>query len=73
MPFESRRLAELADHDAFIKRHNGPSPDDVATMLKALNMQRMEDLIEQTVPSDIRLGRELALDDPAVKRKPLNI
>ena len=33
-------------------------------MLKALNMQRMEDLIEQTVPSDIRLGRELALDDP---------
>lgn len=27
-------------------------------------MQRMEDLIEQTVPSDIRLGRELALDDP---------
>ena len=64
MPFESRRLAELADHDAFIKRHNGPSPDDVATMLKALNMQRMEDLIEQTVPSDIRLGRELDLDDP---------
>ncbi|MDQ7730094.1 aminomethyl-transferring glycine dehydrogenase [Halomonas sp. SpR8] len=64
MPFETRRLAELADHDAFIKRHNGPSPDDVATMLKALNMQHMEDLIEQTVPSDIRLGRELALDEP---------
>lgn len=64
MPFETRRLAELADHDAFIKRHNGPSPADVATMLKALNMSRMEDLIEQTVPSDIRLGRELALDEP---------
>lgn len=64
MPFETRRLAELADHDAFIKRHNGPSSDDVATMLKALNMQHMEDLIEQTVPSDIRLGRELALDEP---------
>ncbi|MCH4813960.1 aminomethyl-transferring glycine dehydrogenase [Vreelandella neptunia] len=64
MPFETRRLAELADHDAFIKRHNGPSQDDVVTMLKALNMQHMEDLIEQTVPSDIRLGRELALDEP---------
>ena len=60
MSLETRRLAELADHDAFIKRHNGPSQDDVATMLKALNMQHMEDLIEQTVPSDIRLGRELA-------------
>ncbi|BBI51325.1 hypothetical protein HORIV_37460 [Vreelandella olivaria] len=64
MSLETRRLAELADHDAFIKRHNGPSQDDVATMLKALNMQHMEDLIEQTVPSDIRLGRELALDEP---------
>lgn len=64
MPIETRRLAELADHDAFIKRHNGPSQDDVTTMLKALNMQHMEDLIEQTVPSDIRLGRELALDEP---------
>ncbi|UXZ55519.1 aminomethyl-transferring glycine dehydrogenase [Halomonas sp. 7T] len=72
MPIETRRLAELADHDAFIKRHNGPSPDDVATMLKALNMQRMEDLIEQTVPSDIRLGRELALDDPRSEAEALD-
>ncbi|RUR51549.1 aminomethyl-transferring glycine dehydrogenase [Vreelandella populi] len=64
MPFETRRLAELADHDAFIKRHNGPDTTDVETMLKALNMKRMEDLIEQTVPSDIRLERELNLDEP---------
>jgi len=72
MPFETRRLAELADHDAFIKRHNGPSPADVDTMLKALNMQRMEELIEQTVPSDIRLGRELALDDPRSEAEALD-
>ncbi|UTD54901.1 aminomethyl-transferring glycine dehydrogenase [Halomonas sp. MS1] len=72
MPFETRRLAELADHDAFIKRHNGPSPADVDTMLKALNLQRMEDLIEQTVPSDIRLGRELALDDPRSEAEALD-
>ncbi|MGO1395655.1 MAG: aminomethyl-transferring glycine dehydrogenase [Halomonas sp.] len=72
MPFETRRLAELADHDAFIKRHNGPSPDDVATMLKALNMQHMEDLIEQTVPSDIRLNRELALDEPRSEAEALD-
>ncbi|RUR32642.1 aminomethyl-transferring glycine dehydrogenase [Vreelandella nanhaiensis] len=64
MPFETRRLAELADHDAFIKRHNGPDATDVETMLKVLNMKRMEDLIEQTVPSDIRLERELNLDEP---------
>lgn len=64
MPFETRRLAELADHDAFIKRHNGPDATDVETMLKVLNMKRMEDLIEQTVPGDIRLERELDLDEP---------
>ncbi len=64
MPFETRRLAELADHDAFIKRHNGPDAADVETMLKVLNLKGMEDLIEQTVPSDIRLGRELDLDEP---------
>lgn len=71
MPFETRRLAELADHDAFIKRHNGPSTADVDTMLKVLNMKRMEDLIEQTVPSDIRLGRELNLDDPSSEAEAL--
>lgn len=64
MSFETRRLSELADHDAFIKRHNGPNADDVDTMLNVLNIMRMEDLIEQTIPSDIRLGRELNLDDP---------
>ncbi|MBE0402944.1 aminomethyl-transferring glycine dehydrogenase [Halomonas citrativorans] len=64
MSFETRRLSELADHDAFIKRHNGPNADDVDTMLNVLNIKRMDDLIEQTIPSDIRLGRELNLDDP---------
>ncbi|MDR5874924.1 aminomethyl-transferring glycine dehydrogenase [Halomonas sp. CUBES01] len=72
MPFETRRLAELADHDAFIKRHNGPDADDVVTMLKALDLQRMDDLIEQTVPGDIRLGRELALDDPRSEAEALD-
>lgn len=72
MSFETRRLAELADHDAFIKRHNGPNADDVSSMLNALNMKDMDDLIEQTVPSDIRLGRELALDDPRSEAEALD-
>ncbi|UYG01604.1 aminomethyl-transferring glycine dehydrogenase [Halomonas sp. GD1P12] len=64
MPFETRRLAELADHDAFIKRHNGPGERDVSAMLQALGIEGLEELIQRTVPDDIRLGRELALDDP---------
>ncbi|WP_252108710.1 MULTISPECIES: aminomethyl-transferring glycine dehydrogenase [unclassified Halomonas] len=64
MSFETRRLAELADHDAFIKRHNGPGERDVSAMLKALGVEGLEELIQRTVPDDIRLGRELALDEP---------
>ncbi|MCS2610666.1 aminomethyl-transferring glycine dehydrogenase [Halomonas dongshanensis] len=64
MSFETTRLAELADHDAFIKRHNGPSSDDMARMLDVLDTPSIEALIDKTVPSDIRLGRELDLDAP---------
>ncbi|WP_447556501.1 aminomethyl-transferring glycine dehydrogenase [Vreelandella sp. EE22] len=72
MSFETRRLAELADHDAFIKRHNGPGEDDIACMLKVLDMSHLEELIEKTVPGDIRLGRELALDAPQSEAEALN-
>ncbi|WP_051038347.1 aminomethyl-transferring glycine dehydrogenase [Vreelandella jeotgali] len=58
------RLAELADHDAFIQRHNGPGPRDVTTMLNALDMTSMAELIDRTVPDDIRLGRELDVEEP---------
>ncbi|WP_346798396.1 aminomethyl-transferring glycine dehydrogenase [Halomonas sp. Bachu 37] len=64
MPSDQRRLAELADHDAFINRHNGPSSNDVAVMLDSLGMESLTHLIERTIPQDIRLNRELALAEP---------
>jgi glycine dehydrogenase len=64
MALDNRRLAELASHDAFIRRHNGPGDDDVAAMLASLEMDSLESLIERTIPADIRLGRELDLDPP---------
>ncbi|MGM0615997.1 MAG: aminomethyl-transferring glycine dehydrogenase [Pseudomonadota bacterium] len=63
-PFAARRLAQLANHDAFIKRHNGPDAADTQRMLNVMNVPSMEALIQQTVPDDIRLGRELDLDEP---------
>ena len=72
MAFDNRRLAELADHDAFIRRHNGPGTDDVAAMLASLEMESLDALIERTVPADIRLGRELDLDPPRSEAEALD-
>ena len=64
MAVDNRRLAELASHDAFVHRHNGPGAADVAHMLKALGVASMPALIEKTVPAGIRLDRELDLEAP---------
>ncbi len=72
MAFDTRRLAELADHDAFIRRHNGPGAEDVAAMLAALDMDSLDTLIERTVPRDIRLGRPLQLDAPRTEAEALD-
>ncbi|SFU29612.1 aminomethyl-transferring glycine dehydrogenase [Halomonas korlensis] len=72
MALDNRRLAELAAHDAFIQRHNGPGADDVAAMLASLDMDSMDTLIDRTVPADIRLGRELDLDPPRTEAEALD-
>ena len=64
MAFDTRSLADLANHDAFISRHNGPRADDVAKMLSTLGLDKLEDLLGRTVPADIRLADELELDPP---------
>ncbi|MCW4151809.1 aminomethyl-transferring glycine dehydrogenase [Halomonas sp. 18H] len=72
MAFDNRRLAQLANHDAFLQRHNGPDADDIATMLETLELDSMERLIEQTIPAGIRLGRELDLDPPRSEAEALD-
>ncbi|WP_163557620.1 aminomethyl-transferring glycine dehydrogenase [Halomonas sp. NO4] len=72
MVHDTRRLADLADHDAFIRRHNGPGADDVAAMLAALDMDSLDALITRTVPADIRLGRELDLEAPRTEAEALD-
>ncbi|MEX0971491.1 MAG: aminomethyl-transferring glycine dehydrogenase [Paracoccaceae bacterium] len=53
-----------ARDNAFIARHNGPNGDDVAEMLKTCKTNGLDQLIEQTVPSDIRNPEPLALGAP---------
>ncbi|GGX79576.1 glycine dehydrogenase (decarboxylating) [Litchfieldella qijiaojingensis] len=72
MALDNRRLAELAGHDAFLRRHNGPDADDMTRMLEALNLDSIGSLIEKTVPAGIRLDRELDLDGPRAEAEALD-
>jgi glycine dehydrogenase len=43
----------------FIGRHIGPNAIEIAEMLKQINMQNVEELIEKTIPASIRLKQPL--------------
>ena len=51
----------LGPTDTFAHRHIGPDEADIRAMLDAIGCASHEDLIDQTVPRSIRLGRELKL------------
>jgi glycine dehydrogenase len=45
----------------FVRRHVGPSPEDIDQMASAVGAQSLDDLIDQTVPESIRLRTPLNL------------
>ncbi|MDY0103891.1 MAG: aminomethyl-transferring glycine dehydrogenase [Lentimicrobium sp.] len=47
----------------FINRHNGPRQNEVAEMLKTIGTPSLDALIDETVPSSIRLPRPLNLPE----------
>jgi len=47
----------------FIKRHIGPSKEDQKKMLKELNYQSIDDLIDNTVPEKIKFKGELNIGE----------
>ncbi|MCC6214292.1 MAG: aminomethyl-transferring glycine dehydrogenase [Polyangiaceae bacterium] len=55
----------------FVSRHVGPREADVAKMLTALGLSSLEELVEQTVPADIRLDRALAIEPAASEQAAL--
>ena len=58
----SAPLSALEQRDAFIDRHIGPSADEIGQMLSAIGADSVDTLIDQTVPSGIRLDRPLPLE-----------
>ncbi|MBI1298324.1 aminomethyl-transferring glycine dehydrogenase [bacterium] len=60
-----RHQAALLDAtDQFVERHIGPSPDEVDAMLAVLELPSVDALIDEAVPSKIRMQGSLALAGP---------
>ena len=50
--------------DMFELRHIGPRESDVQNMLKTVNASSLNELVDQTVPSNIKLKKPFDLDEP---------
>ncbi len=59
--FRSASLTHLANNDEFIARHIGPDAKQTAAMLATLGVSSVKELIDKTVPDNIRLKGEMAL------------
>ena len=51
------------DTNSFLLRHIGPNKEDLKGMLDTIGLNSINELIEQTIPSTIRLKEELHLED----------
>lgn len=56
-------LFELEQHNAFIRRHIGPSEQDIAAMLAVVGAASLDDLITQTLPNNIINQQPLGIGD----------
>ncbi len=61
--FRSASLNLLANHDEFVARHIGPNAQQTAAMLATLGVGSVKELIDKTVPDNIRVKGELNLGD----------
>jgi glycine dehydrogenase len=55
---------EQLKFDEFVNRHIGPNPSEIKDMLNAIGVDSVESLIDETLPEQIRLKKELQLDEP---------
>ena len=56
----------------FADRHIGISASDLSIMLKQINAGSLEQLIAETIPADIRLGKPMDLPSPMSESEVLN-
>ncbi|SDX86976.1 aminomethyl-transferring glycine dehydrogenase [Citreimonas salinaria] len=59
-------------YDFANRRHIGPSPDEMAGMLRALGVDSLDELIDRTVPASIRQAEPLDFGKPLSERELLH-
>jgi glycine dehydrogenase len=52
------------DHNAFVNRHIGPDEKETHEMLKTIGVSSLQELMDQTIPANIRLQPPPALSPP---------
>lgn len=57
--------------DEFIQRHVGPDADSQSSMLEAVGVGSIDELINQVVPESILSGQPLAMDDSCTEQQAL--
>ena len=56
-------LDDLLQTDDFAARHIGPGPADIDQMLSSVGADSLDDLIQKTVPDNLRLDEDLTICD----------
>ena len=60
---DSLSLAELEQRQDFIRRHIGPNDEQTQAMLHDIGAESVDALIDEIVPSDIRLADLPAIEE----------
>src|SRR5687767_12808588 len=61
-PIPSPGSAQWLHGDDFIRRHLGPSPDEISEMLRLLGVESLDELMDQAIPASIRLPGPISLN-----------
>ncbi len=69
MAFE---LTEYQPYDFANRRHIGPSPKEMAEMLKVIGVESLDALIDETIPQSIRQPEPLDIGEAMSERDALH-
>ncbi|NWF51209.1 MAG: aminomethyl-transferring glycine dehydrogenase [Ignavibacteriaceae bacterium] len=58
--------------DKFRARHIGPSQTEIVEMIKQIGVSSLDELIDQTIPHQIRLKKDLQLSEPLTEYEFIN-
>ena len=66
------RPTDYAPYDFANRRHIGPSPAEMAEMLKVVGVSSLDELVAQAAPKDIRQAAPLDFGPPLSERGALD-